>query len=79
MKLRLSLIEEEIKELEEAVEQNNFIEIIDALADILYVTYGAGCSFGINLDTSFDIVHSSNMTKLCKNENEAKETVEWYK
>ena len=54
-------------------------ETIDALSDILYVVYGAGSSFGINLDVAFDMVHQSNMSKLCRNEEVAKMTVEWYK
>ena len=57
----------------------HFVETIDALADILYVVYGAGASFGIDLDKAFDIVHKSNMSKLCISEKEAIETVEWYK
>lgn len=78
VKLRLSLINEEVKELNEAVDNKDFVETIDALADILYVVYGAGASFGIDLDKAFNIVHDSNMSKLCKTEEEAKETVEWY-
>ena len=78
-KLRLDLILEEVSELKEAVKTNDFTEIVDALSDILYVVYGAGVSFGVNLDKSFDIVHKSNMSKLCKTEKEAEETVEWYK
>ena len=79
VKRRLALINEETCELNEAIKQNDFTEVIDALADILYVVYGAGASFGINLDHAYDIVHKSNMSKLCKTEEEAKETVEWYK
>tara|TARA_Y100000389_G_scaffold194481_1_gene224543 strand:- start:445 stop:903 length:459 start_codon:yes stop_codon:yes gene_type:complete len=79
VKLRLGLINEEVKELNEAVENHDFVETIDALADILYVVYGAGASFGIDLDKAFNIVHDSNMSKLCKTEDEAKETVDWYK
>lgn len=77
--LRLKLIQEEVKELEQAIKEKNFTEVIDALSDILYVTYGAGAEFGINLDKTFDLVHKSNMTKFCKTEEEAKDTVEWYK
>ena len=77
-KLRLSLISEENNELHEAADNHDFIEIIDALADLLYVVYGAGSSFGINLDKAFDLVHKSNMTKLCVSEQEASETVVWY-
>jgi predicted HAD superfamily Cof-like phosphohydrolase len=77
--LRLALIEEEVRELKQAIEEKNFTEVIDALSDILYVTYGAGAEFGINLDKTFDLVHESNMTKFCTNENDAIATVEWYK
>ena len=52
--------------------------MIDALSDILYVVYGAGASFGIDLDRSFNIVHESNMSKLCKTEDEAQKTVSNY-
>lgn len=77
--LRLRLIQEEVKELAEALKAKDFIETVDALADILYVVYGAGGAFGIDLDEAFELVHRSNMTKLCKTEQEAKETVQWYK
>ena len=77
--LRLGLIQEEVRELEEAIQNHDFKEVVDALADILYVVYGAGDSFGVNLDDAYQIVHSSNMTKLCTSEAEAQETVEWYK
>ena len=78
-KLRLDLILEETKELQEAIENHDFVEVVDALADILYVVYGAGTSFGIDLDRAFDIVHRSNMTKLCETEEIAQETVESYR
>ena len=65
--LRLSLIEEELKELKEAMESEDLLEVADALTDILYVTYGAGHAFGINLDKCFDEVQSSNMSKLDSN------------
>eukprot|EP00931_Biecheleriopsis_adriatica_P022333 TRINITY_DN1437_c0_g1_i1.p1 TRINITY_DN1437_c0_g1~~TRINITY_DN1437_c0_g1_i1.p1 ORF type:complete len:230 (+),score=56.80 TRINITY_DN1437_c0_g1_i1:3-692(+) len=77
--LRLKLIEEEVKELEDAMKAKDMVETVDALGDILYVVYGAGSAFGINLDKAFDLIHKSNMTKLCRTEEEAKETVEWYK
>ena len=64
--LRLSLIEEELIELKEAIENKNLTEVADALTDILYVTYGAGHAFGINLDECFDEVQNSNMSKLGK-------------
>jgi len=76
--LRMNLIREEIKELEQAVTKKDYIETIDALADILYVVYGMGVSIGIDLDRAFDLVHKSNMSKLCKNEQEAQDTVKWY-
>jgi predicted HAD superfamily Cof-like phosphohydrolase len=64
IKLRYNLIKEELEELKEAIEQKNIIEIADALTDILYVTYGAGHAFGINLDKCFNEVQESNMSKL---------------
>ena len=67
MKLRLDLIKEELNELEEAVKTKNLKEIADALTDILYVTYGAGHAFGINLDKCFEEVQNSNMSKLDEN------------
>jgi len=66
-KLRLSLIKEELEELSDAMQKKDLIEVADALTDILYVTYGAGHAFGINLDKCFDEVQNSNMSKLGKN------------
>ena len=62
--LRYDLITEEVKELEEAIKKRDIKEVADALTDILYVTYGAGHSFGINLDKCFEEVQNSNMSKL---------------
>ena len=62
--LRINLIEEELKELKHAIEKKDLKETIDALTDILYVTYGAGHAFGINLDKCFEEVQKSNMSKL---------------
>ena len=62
--LRISLINEELEELKEAIKNNDLKEVADALTDILYVTYGAGHAFGINLDKCFDEVQKSNMSKL---------------
>ena len=62
--LRISLINEELEELKEAIKNNDLKETIDALTDILYVTYGAGHAFGVNLDNCFDEVQRSNMSKL---------------
>ena len=63
-KLRYNLIKEELEELNDAMKNNDLLEVADALTDILYVTYGAGHSFGINLDKCFEEVQSSNMSKL---------------
>ena len=62
--LRYDLIREELEELKDAMENKNLLEVADALTDILYVTYGAGHAFGINLDDCFDEVQKSNMSKL---------------
>ena len=66
-KLRLDLIKEELEELTEAMNNNDLLEVADALTDILYVTYGAGHAFGIDLDKCFDEVQNSNMSKLDEN------------
>ena len=63
-KLRVSLIQEELEEFKEAIKNNDLKEVADALTDILYVTYGAGHAFGINLDKCFNEVQQSNMSKL---------------
>ena len=63
-KLRVDLIKEELDELTKAMDEKDLIEVADALTDILYVTYGAGHAFGINLDKCFDEVQNSNMSKL---------------
>ena len=65
--LRVSLIDEELSELKEAIENKDIKEVADALTDILYVTYGAGHAFGIDLDKCFDEVQRSNMSKLDEN------------
>jgi predicted HAD superfamily Cof-like phosphohydrolase len=66
-KLRLDLIKEELDELKEAMDNKDLLEVADALTDILYVTYGAGHAFGIDLDKCFEEVQNSNMSKLGKN------------
>jgi len=66
-KLRLDLIKEELIELTEAMNNKDLLEVADALTDILYVTYGAGHAFGINLDKCFEEVQNSNMSKLDEN------------
>jgi len=64
IKLRVELIREEFQELKDAIKDKNLVEVADALTDILYVTYGAGVAFGIDLDACLAEVHNSNMTKL---------------
>ena len=64
MQLRYDLIKEELDELEEAMKTKDLKEIADALTDILYVTYGAGCAYGIDLDKCFKEVQRANMSKL---------------
>ena len=65
--LRISLINEELEELKKAIKDNDILEVADALTDILYVAYGAGHAFGINLDKCFNEVQESNMSKLDSN------------
>ena len=65
-KLRIDLIKEELEELTEAMNNKDLLEVADALTDILYVTYGAGHAFGIDLDKCFEEVQNSNMSKLGK-------------
>ena len=66
-KLRIDLIKEELNELTEALNNKDLLEVADALTDILYVTYGAGHAFGIDLDKCFEEVQNSNMSKLDEN------------
>ena len=65
--LRLELISEELNELYDAMEAKDIVGVADALTDILYVTYGAGHAFGVDLDKCFDEVQNSNMSKLDEN------------
>lgn len=80
-KLRVTLIAEELEELEEAIADKDIVEIADALCDIQYVLSGAILEFGLadKFKTLFDEVQRSNMSKACKTEEEAKETVAFYK
>lgn len=79
--LRIDLIAEELKELQEAVNDNNMVEIADALCDLQYVLAGAVLEFGLanNFKTLFDEVHRSNMSKACKTIEEANDTIAHYK
>ena len=68
-KLRYGLIKEELSELDQAIKEKNIVEVADALTDILYVTYGAGHAFGVDLDKCFEEVQNSNMSKLGEDGN----------
>jgi len=74
----LSLIREEVSELEAAVKGHDLVETRDALADMIYVVYGMAFRLGINADADFELVHASNMSKFCVSEEEAQETVRNY-
>jgi NTP pyrophosphatase (non-canonical NTP hydrolase) len=74
----LKLIREEVRELEDAVKDNDYVEMIDALTDILYVVYGMGARVGMDMDKAFALVHENNMSKLCATEEEAQRSVEHY-
>jgi NTP pyrophosphatase (non-canonical NTP hydrolase) len=74
----LKLIREEVKELEQAVKDKDYTETVDALADIMYVVLGMGARIGVNMDEAFNLVHENNMSKLCKTEEEAQRTVDYY-
>ena len=78
IKLRLDLIDEEVSELKDAIKARDIVEMRDAIGDILYVVYGAGQAFGFDCDSDFELIHDSNMSKLCKDEEEAKDTVAKY-
>ena len=78
IKLRLSLIDEEVGELKDAIKNKDIVEMRDAIGDILYVVYGAGQTFGFDVDGDYAQIHDSNMSKLCKDEEEAKATVAKY-
>lgn len=75
---RLSLIEEEVQELRDAISQKDLVETVDALADSMYVILGFFTALGVDADQAFDIVHKSNLSKLCKTEEDAIETVRRY-
>jgi len=75
---RISLIEEEFSELKDAMKKNSRVDLIDAIADLLYVVYGTGVAFDVEVDQAFDVVHHSNMSKFCLTLKEAEDTVEYY-
>ncbi|MDQ0640752.1 putative HAD superfamily Cof-like phosphohydrolase [Pedobacter sp. W3I1] len=78
--LRISLLAEELKELQEAVENDDLVEVADALCDLQYVLAGAIHEFGLGVKfkTLFDEVHRSNMSKACKTVEEAEQTIQFY-
>ena len=76
---RLALVAEEFQELQDAIQNKDFIEVIDGLCDIQYVVLGFYTAIGIDADRAFDIVHQSNMSKLCNTEEEAQESVRVYR
>ena len=75
---RLDLIEEEVQEFKDAIKEKNMTEICDSIGDIMYVVLGAATAFGFDADKVFDLVHESNMSKLCETEEDAQETVRCY-
>jgi len=79
--LRINLLQEELNELKEAIEQNDLVEVADALADLQYVLSGAVLEFGLGarFKALFDEVQRSNMSKVCKTKDEAEKTLEHYK
>jgi predicted HAD superfamily Cof-like phosphohydrolase len=78
VRYRLSLVREEFTELEDAIKNRDFVETIDALTDIQYVVLGFYSALGIDADKAFEIVHLSNMSKLCRTEEDAKHSVQIY-
>ncbi len=74
----LKLIREENKELEQAVKDNDFVEVIDAIGDSIYVLLGMSARLGVNMDNAFSLIHENNMSKLCKTEEEAQRSVDYY-
>ena len=74
----MKLVREEMKELEQSVINKDFVECVDALADIMYVVLGMGSRIGVNMDNAFDLVHENNMSKLCVSEEEAQDSVSFY-
>ena len=79
VQLKLDLILEEVQEFKDAIKDKNMTEILDSVGDILYVVYGAATAFGFNADQVFNIIHQSNMSKLCDTEEDAIITVQKYK
>jgi predicted HAD superfamily Cof-like phosphohydrolase len=79
LNLRMKLIKEEWEELQEAVVNKDIVEVLDAICDLHVVLSGFSVSCGFDEDKAFQLVHESNMSKLCDTEKQAQESVEWYK
>lgn len=79
LNLRMKLIQEEWNELQEAVANQDITEMFDAIIDLHVVLSGFSVSCGLNEDIGFDLVHESNMSKLCDTEEQAKESIIWYR
>lgn len=79
MEFRTELIQSEFDEFKDAIKNNDFIEMVDALGDMLYVIYGTAVVAGVNMDDVFSEIHDSNMSKMCNTEQEAIDTIEYYK
>ena len=77
--ISLNKIKNTLEELEVSIDTKNFESVSEKTTEIIYLTYLLGVHLGINLDRSFDLVHCSNMSKICDTEQNAKDTVEWYK
>lgn len=76
---RMSLVNEEVQELSDAIKTHDFTECLDGLTDSLYVIYGFFSALGVSADQAFHLVHMSNLSKICENEQEAIETIKRYK
>jgi NTP pyrophosphatase (non-canonical NTP hydrolase) len=74
----MKLIREEMRELEDGVNNHNFVETIDALADLLFVIYGMGARLGVDMDKAFNLVYKSNLSKACRTQEDLKATLKYY-
>lgn len=79
LKMKVGLIEEELGELKDAIANDDMVEVFDALGDISYVVNGLATYVGCDMDTVVSMIHKSNMSKMCVSEEEAQQTVDWYK
>lgn len=79
LNLRFKLVEEEFNEMKDAIKNKDIVELLDSIQDMHYVLSGFCTSCGFDEDKAFKLVHQSNMSKLCDTEEQAKESIEWYK